>query len=169
MKCEQFKNAYQKFDGADNVIHWKDWETPEYGAYSDHMQDCPTCRDWFQTQQLEAWKVDVSKFPCMHMAYHANYKCSAHQNPWECPSALVAYLDQFDEYGIPIRDGTESYWKIDNCPWCGTQLPESRRDMWIMKLRALGFDPFNEYEKIPAEYKTGRWYRDGHNPRLRLV
>jgi len=169
MKCEQFKQAYQKFDGADNVIHWKDLETAEYGAYSDHMQDCHECRDWFQTRQLETWKVDATKFPCIHMAYQANYQCGSHQNPWECPSTLIAYIEQFDEYGIPIRDGTESYWKIDNCPWCGTSLPEPRRDQWIMKLKALGYDPFGDYEKIPAEYKTGRWYKDGHIPRLRLV
>lgn len=169
MNCDQFKQAYHKFDGATNVIHWKDWETREYGAYSDHMQDCPACRDWFQGQQLADWKVDPSKYPCLHMAYQANFQCGTHQDPWECPSVLIAYVEQYDEYGIPIRDGGESYWKIDNCPWCGTALPESKRDLWIKKLKALGHDPFGDYEKIPVEFRSAKWYRDGDTPHLRLV
>lgn len=168
MNCEQFKQAYVKFDGAPNVIHWKDLETPQYGAYSDHMQDCPACRDWFQAKQLEAWKIDASKFPCVHMAYQASYQCGTHADPWECPGVLIAYVDAYDEYGIPIRDGGESYWKIDNCPWCGVQLPESKRDLWIKKLKALGYDPFGDYDRIPVEFKSARWYRDGGS-HLRLV
>jgi hypothetical protein len=81
---------------------------------------------------------------------------------------LIAYVEAYDEYGIPIRDGSESYWKIDNCPWCGTQLPESKRDLWIKKVKALGFDPYVDYDRIPAEYKSSRWYREG-GPHLRLV
>ena len=169
MNCEQFKRAYGKFDGATNVIHWKDVETPEYAAYSDHMQDCPECRDWYQSEQVASWKIDPAQYPCIHMAYHANYRCGTHHDPWECPGVLIAYIEQYDEYGIPIRDGGESYWKIDNCPWCGASLPRSKREQWLRKLKTLGFDPFTQYDRIPAEYKTGRWYRDGGGPDLRLV
>lgn len=170
MNCEQFKRSYRKFDGATtNVVHWRDVETPEYAAYSDHMQDCSACRDWFCAEQLATFKIDPSGYPCIHTAYHANYQCANHQDPWECPSTLVVYVEQYDEYGIPIRDGAGSYWKIDNCPWCGAALPESKRTAWLLKLRALGYDPFTDFEKIPAEYKTGQWYRDGGYPGLRLV
>ena len=170
MTCEQFKIVYEKFDGAStNVVHWKDVETPEYSDYADHMQDCHTCRDWFQTKQVAGWKISVDEYPCVHMAYHANWICSQHKHPWECPSVLIAYIDQYDEYGIPIRDGGESYWKIDNCPWCGAVLPESKREEWIAKLKKLGHDPFGDYEKIPAQYKTSRWYREGAPSHLRLV
>lgn len=170
MNCEQFKKAYHRFDGADhNVIHWKDVETPQYADYADHMQDCPECRDWFCSEQVVAMKIVLEDWPCVHMAYHANYRCSSHPDPWDCPSVLIAYIDQYDEYGIPIRDGSGSYWKIDNCPWCGSKLPESKREQWIKKLRGLGFDPFSEYDRIPVEYKSSRWYREGGNPNLRLV
>lgn len=171
MDCEQFKKSYHRFDGTNQkVIHWKDVETPEYAAYSDHMQDCPSCRDWFHAEQLTALNIDASQYPCIHMAYHANYRCGSHHDAWECPSALIIYLEQYDEYGIPIRDGQGSYWKIDNCPWCGAKLPDSKRNMWIWKLRALGYDPFSDYERIPEAYKSGSWYREGNGPPdLRLV
>jgi hypothetical protein len=171
MNCEQFKKSYQKFDGAtQNVIHWRDVETSEYASYSDHMQDCAACRDWFQQEQLVVWKVDPAKFPCVHMAYHASYRCASHgEDPWDCPSTLVVYLEQYDEYGLPIRDGSDAYWKIDNCPWCGCSLPSSRREQWLRKLKALGFDPFKDYERIPMAFKSARWYREGGNPDLRLV
>jgi hypothetical protein len=170
MNCEQFKRSYRKFDGAQgNVIHWRDVETPEYAAYADHMQDCPDCRDWFQSEQLTLWNIKPDNYPCLHMAYQANYRCAAHQDAWDCPSALVVYIEQYDEYGIPIRDGGDSYWKIDNCPWCGHALPQSKREMWILKLRALGHDPFQNYDAIPEEYKSAKWYKDGGYPGLRLV
>ncbi len=169
MNCEQFKKSYKKFDGAPNIIHWKDLETPEYVAYSDHMQDCPSCRDWFQTDQLQLWNVDISKFPCIHMAFQANFQCGNHEDPRDCPNTMVIYLDQFEEYGIPSRDGSDSYWKIDNCPWCGATLPKSRREQWVRKLKAMGFDPFADVERIPEAFKSARWYREGGNPDLRLV
>lgn len=169
MNCEQFKKSYTKFDGATNVIHWRDLETPEYAAYSDHMQDCPPCRDWFQTIQLTEWGVNLADFPCIHMAYHARYRCSSHTDPWDCPSVMIAYIEQYDEYGIPIRDGNDAYWKIDNCPWCGASLPPSRREQWLRKLRAMGFDPLTDFDRIPQAFKSARWYREGGNPDLRLV
>lgn len=169
MNCEQFKRSYRKFDGASNVIHWRDVETPEYAAYSDHMQDCPQCRDWFQAEQLNVWGVNVSGYPCLHMAFQANFHCGSHDDPRDCPSMLVIYLDQYDEYGIPSRDGSESYWKIDHCPWCGAALPPSRREQWLRKLRAMGFDPLKDFDRIPEAFKTGRWYREGGSPDLRLV
>ena len=169
MNCEQFKRSYNKFDGASNVIHWKDIETQEYASYSDHTQDCPACRDWFQTEQVKEWGVDAKEFPCIHMAYHSNYRCASHQDAWECPSSLIVFADQYNEYGMPIRDGGNSYWKIDHCPWCGHQLPDSKRELWIQKLRALGYDPFKDFEKIPVEYRSDKWYKDNHFPDLRLV
>ncbi len=169
MNCEHFKRAYNKFDGAKNVIHWRDTDTPEYHAYSDHMQDCHSCRDWFQTEQLTEWKVDPNMYPCIHMAFHANLQCGNHEDPRDCPSILVIYLEHYDEYGIPSRDGGESYWKIDHCPWCGIALPDSKREQWMRKLRALGFDPIKDIDRVPEIYKTSRWYRDGGNPNLRLV
>lgn len=74
---------------------------------------------------------------------------------------VIFYVPQFDEYGIPVHDGSgtaNSYIQIRYCPWCGERLHESRRGEWFEKLEALGFDdPFSE--EIPAPFRTDEWYR----------
>jgi hypothetical protein len=63
----------------------------------------------------------------------------------------------FDEYGIFIHDGGSSLTLINFCPWCGSKLPESKRDRWVEELEKLGFtDPFLR-DDIPEEFKTDEW------------
>ena len=73
----------------------------------------------------------------------------------------IYYSSKFDEYGIPIRDGecgcATSYILINNCPWCGKRLPESKRNAWFDALEELGFDsPLDE--DIPEKFKTSEWW-----------
>ena len=159
MDCEQFRRAYHRFDGAKNVVHWKDVETPNYRAYLDHMDVCPECRDWFQTEQLIVHQVDVSQYPCVHIAYQTNWRCPNHPNPWECPSVILIHVEAFNEYGIPFRDGTGMYVKIDACPWCGKVLPDSLREEWCRTLANKGYDPYSDQAPIPPEFESAAWYR----------
>jgi hypothetical protein len=78
------------------------------------------------------------------------------------PDDLIVYSQKFDEYGIPVRDGGHSYVCIDYCPWCGMQLPNSKRDLWFEKLRSLGYENPLE-DEIPKEFKTNKWYTDTNN------
>ncbi|MBQ8575399.1 MAG: hypothetical protein IJ447_05060 [Clostridia bacterium] len=74
---------------------------------------------------------------------------------------VIYYSSKFNEYGIPIHDGengrASSYILIEYCPWCGKELPESKRDEWFELLEELGFDcPFED--DIPQKFKTSEWY-----------
>ena len=65
---------------------------------------------------------------------------------------------KFDEYGLIIHDGGSSYIDIKYCPWCGSKLPESKRDLWFETLENLGFeDPIEQ--NIPEEFQTGKWHK----------
>lgn len=54
--------------------------------------------------------------------------------------------------------GGQSYITIDFCPFCGTKLPESKRDLWFERLEAMGIDPWDA-DSRPKEYQTDEWYR----------
>jgi len=95
---------------------------------------------------------------CESMEQQIAFRCDKHPNPFACPDSLVLYSEQFDEYGIIVHDGGTSLRVISFCPWCGTKLPESKRDRWFEELSALGFDePFEQ--DIPSAYRSGKWYR----------
>ncbi|MBO0469688.1 hypothetical protein JZO66_03955 [Enterococcus sp. DIV0242_7C1] len=73
---------------------------------------------------------------------------------------LIYHDERFDEYGIIIHDGGQSYITITHCPWTGEKLPESKKDQWFDELEKLGFeDPISEYEEIPEEYKSAKWMK----------
>lgn len=93
------------------------------------------------------------------MEKQINHKCDQHSDPFECADNLIFYSTRFDEYGIIIHDGGASFSRISYCPWCGTKLPNSKRDLWFDILEEMGFDsPFEQ--DIPDEYNSDKWYRD---------
>ncbi len=93
------------------------------------------------------------------MGEYTNRTCSLHSNPFECPDSLVYYSVKFDEYSLIIHDGGSSSVDIEYCPWCGTKLPESKRDAWFDKLEELGYDdPFEQ--NIPEKFHTDEWYNE---------
>jgi hypothetical protein len=93
------------------------------------------------------------------MARAVAFTCHAHANEFECPDSLVHYLPRFDEYGLIIHDGGESFQAISYCPWCGSKLPESKRDRWFDELADLGIDDPHE-EDVPPQYLSDAWYRE---------
>ena len=95
---------------------------------------------------------------CEQMRSRANHKCEHHADAFECPDHLIKYSEKFDEYGVIIHDGGTSSITIEFCPWCGSKLPESKRDQWFDELEKLGYDePFEQ--EIPEKYKSSEWYR----------
>jgi len=59
---------------------------------------------------------------------------------------------------MPIRDGGSSVMQMRFCPWCGSELPESKRDLWFDTLAGLGFDdPWQQ--PIPDEFRSDQWWR----------
>ena len=101
--------------------------------------------------------TDAKTHCCEAMTRDLNQRCDMHPDPFDCADNLIYYSSRFDEYGIIIHDGGASFSLIKHCPWCGTKLPESKRDEWFDKLKELGFDdPFQQ--DLPEEFSTGAWY-----------
>ncbi|MDM5360382.1 hypothetical protein QUF78_21240 [Peribacillus sp. ACCC06369] len=96
---------------------------------------------------------------CETMKDQVNIMCNVHADPFDCPDTLITYNDKFDEYGLIIQDGGSSSIEITYCPWCGTKLPGSKRDLWFEVLEQLGFDDPAE-QSIPEEFKTDKWYKN---------
>lgn len=124
-----------------------------------HLHSCSACRAWYEGEQARACGIDPARHPCAHIAYRIAWSCKPHEDPWECPDATLVYSPRFDEYGIPVRDGGQSYVHISHCPWCGIRLPESKRERWIAELETRGIeDPFLSNE-IPEAYLDDKWWR----------
>jgi hypothetical protein len=94
---------------------------------------------------------------CADMRDAVTHVCDQHADPFECPDNLIAYRAAFDEYGLIVHDGGASYVLISRCPWCGAQLPASRRDDWFDRLDALGLDPAS-CDDLPTDFKTDAWW-----------
>ena len=98
------------------------------------------------------------KHCCEQMRSQIDLRCDLHADAFECPDHLINYSEKFNEYGIIIHDGGTSSITINFCPWCGSKLPDSKRDQWFDELEKLGYEnPFEQ--EIPEKYKSGEWYR----------
>ena len=101
-------------------------------------------------------KTVNNKHCCEKMCEQLLTNCPQHSNISGCPDRLVFYDDRFDEYGLIVHDGGQSYIIINYCPWCGEKLPESCRNQWFEELEKLEiFDPSEQ--TIPMKFKTGDW------------
>lgn len=102
----------------------------------------------------------ISRRPhcCERMNFYANLYDQAFPDPFDNADNLIFYSARFDEYGLIIHDGGASYVLIQHCPFCGRELPQSRRDLWFETLQALGYSKPLEQE-IPQEFEDDAWYR----------
>lgn len=99
---------------------------------------------------------ELPESPCCDtMRRQLDWSCRVHVDPFDCGDALVWFMPKYDEFGLIIHDGGSSVSVIAFCPWCGVQLPESRRDRWHEELEARGIDPHED--EIPAEFADHRW------------
>lgn len=94
---------------------------------------------------------------CNQMREKIFYKCHQHSNIFDCPDNLIYYDEKFDEYGLIIHDGGESYMIINFCPWCGAKFPDSKRGEWFDELEKLGFDDPLSNQTIPEQFKSKDW------------
>ncbi len=139
------------------------WNTgtspPDVAAWTRHAADCKQCRDFQTTITVRSRGVDPQRYPCIHLANYATMTCDQHPLALECPDILIYYSPRFDEYSLPVRDGGPSTVAIQYCPWCGTQCPQSKRDLWFAKLANLGYDdPFDQ--TIPDAFLSDAWYQN---------
>ncbi len=99
----------------------------------------------------------ASDFPCVHIAYYATEKCEQHPNYYECPDIIIAYNARFNEYAIAPRGGSGDDVIISHCPWCGQELPASKRHLWFSTLESMGLDP--AVNDIPEEFTSNAWWK----------
>ena len=92
---------------------------------------------------------------CQAMTNQVNWHCDQHDDPFDCPDALVHFSARFQEYGLIVHDGGASSIGIDFCPWCGQRLPESQRDRWFDELESRGIKPWED--ELPDEFQDARW------------
>ena len=97
---------------------------------------------------------------CDAMAIALDHACDQHPTPFDCPDTVLVYNEPFDEYGIPVRDGGESYVMVTHCPWCGVMLPDSRREAWFDEIDKLGLAAA-PFEDIPEKFLTAAWRTPG--------
>ncbi len=90
----------------------------------------------------------MTKHCCQEMEQRLTLGCNLHDSEYDCPDVLVSYLSKFDEYGLIIHDGGSNSISITYCPWCGTRLPESKRDLWFYTLEKSGFDDLTEQDIV---------------------
>jgi hypothetical protein len=73
----------------------------------------------------------------------------------EHPEHQMYYSAAYEEYGLCLTSGYE-YSVIAHCPWCGSRLPNSKRDEWFDELEAQGLDPWGA--PVPDEYLGPEWW-----------
>lgn len=75
----------------------------------------------------------------------------------------IEYTPRFRTYGLIV--GSSTIQRLDYCPWCGTKLPESLRDLWFETLEKLmgetiydiAFDS-NRFGEIPQKFQSEEWW-----------
>jgi hypothetical protein len=154
MTCDNFKASYPQFRFPGPAARLG---TEAYRVWVHHLDGCRGCADWYQAEEVTRKGIDLARFPCVHLAYHTSGWCSENADPVACPDVAVIYNPRFDEFGIHLYD--RSVLGIRHCPWCGARLPDSRRDEWLRRVRALGIeDPADP--RLPDELKSDAWYRN---------
>jgi hypothetical protein len=79
------------------------------------------------------------------------------------PGRHVVYDAVFDEYCL-VRDGGLDAAPITHCPWCGQELPASRREDWFVEVAGRGLSP--DDPSLDERYRTDAWWSEGTGPLL---
>ncbi len=97
---------------------------------------------------------------CCKLGIELSRTCEVHPIPGGCGDYLLAYTPEYDEYGIWVHNGlggsASSWVTIRFCPFCGSPLPDSRRDEWFNRIESLGVEPEDAPEALRA---YGWWLR----------
>ncbi|MDQ0878907.1 hypothetical protein QFZ77_007566 [Paenibacillus sp. V4I3] len=152
MDCKTYKTNYEKYQPP---LKQAVWQTKEYEEHVEHFHQCTQCSEWVMEQTAFHKGIDASKYCCVEMAYHLSAGIGV--DPYQDADVIIIHYKKYDEYGIPIKDGGTSFISISNCPWCGTLLPSSKRDLWWDTLQRLGYEETSEQE-IPKEFETDEWW-----------
>ena len=93
-------------------------------------------------------KPFVKQHCCAEMTAQANMSFPYAESPlMGSTDKRIHWSPVFNEYGLICQPSAEVL-KINNCPFCGSLLPKSRRDEWFERLEREGWrtwgDPIPE-------------------------
>lgn len=81
--------------------------------------------------------------------------CQQMENALQDNEHPIYYSSAFQEFGIKLSSGYE-YVILNYCNWCGSKLPESKRDDWFDSLEKLGINPWED--DIPIHFLSSSWW-----------
>lgn len=87
--------------------------------------------------------------------------CSDMEDILQIPEAEVKYLSQFREYILESRVDKPICLALNYCPWCGSRLPSSLRDIFFDTLEKecnLNLDILHLYQ-APDEFQSDQWWK----------
>lgn len=116
--CDLYRSQFKRFMSF--PLPCEVWDSADYEEWQTHGIKCLACREWNLVKQVQERGIDLSDYPCVHVAYHSTYICEQHTDAWECPDMTLVRTS--GGFGIPIRDGGSSVIRIEFCPWCGVSL-----------------------------------------------
>lgn len=154
MDCKTFKEKYDEYSYL--PLPREVFDTPEWQAWKQHSFNCKECSDWSMAQELKKRNQELSDFLCVHIAYYTTKTCIEHPNYYDCSDIIIHYNKHFDEYSIAPRGGRGDNIMISHCPWCGIELPASKRDLFFDTLDALGIN-YPE-EDAPESLLKPKWW-----------
>lgn len=78
-------------------------------------------------------------------------------------NSLVNYESSSRAYSFYLTDDPHgTHQRMNYCFWCGAKLPEDLGNEWarILKEDYKLDNPYKEWDKVPAEFKTDEWWKN---------
>lgn len=76
-------------------------------------------------------------------------------------NSLINYRSYVRSYNFLIDSSYGTHQQMNYCFWCGAKVPEEFGDEWarILKEDYNLDNPFEDWDRVPAEFKTDEWWR----------
>ncbi len=152
MNCTLFKKLYDKYW---NLGPINNKYSSEQAEWNKHKYDCKSCSDWSRFQYCVQRGIFPDNHCCLDMAYAISYPVETlHQGR----NRVLDWEACLDEYLIPISYDGYKATIINYCPFCGSRLPKSKKDLWYKTLYDMGYDDPGE-QSLPEEFYSDKWWR----------
>lgn len=92
--------------------------------------------------------------------------CCDHMQMMIDEEKSIVFIPEFREYGVPIRDGGNSFLVMEYCPWCGSKLPASLREEYFDLLEKSGISYPCPKDLLPVAMRSEKWWQENekYNP-----
>lgn len=137
------QRAFRKYSGVEYTE--KEWAVAWIGIWS-----------FLCSSKQDTWKA-LDFDPTKSVLYGDYPDLLRHACDIEVP---ITYSPSFREFGVSVLDGGSSSIGFDCDPFSGKPLPTSLRDEWFEAIEALGIDPWEDKDKIPARFNDETWWKE---------